>query len=203
MIPWLSCLMTRRRMADYLAGDPAARRPVERHIASCARCTQVSAAHRSVIGMLGEASRIDLPARLETRLAAFEQRVMATARERGTASRAASPFPVPIWSRPVPAAAAVAAGVLVVAGAIALSLSGWIGPSQPGVGQESIAALPAEAILFDDSENSPADWVRSPQEIPVEVYEDLVGGRRARIPAVTYVMEPAPRASEGVIRASF
>jgi hypothetical protein len=222
MIASLTCLITRRRMADYLAADrqglaadrqglsggqeSAARRRVERHIASCARCARMSEAHRSVIDLLGEASRIDLPPRLESRLAAFEQRVLAAARERGTATRATSLFPVPLWSRPVPAAAAVAAGVLVVAGAIALSVSGFLGPSQPGVGPERIAAGLAgeasEAILFDDSESAPADWVRSPQEIPVVVYEDLVGGHRARIPSVTYVMEPAPR-HEGVIRASF
>jgi len=41
----------------------------------------------------------------------------------------------------------------------------------------------------------------APEEIPFTVDEDLVGTRRGRIPATTYVLEPAPE-ERPVMRAS-
>ncbi len=210
MMTTIACLLTRRRLADYLSGQLAAgsRQRVTQHIASCERCAARVDQLQSVIGILGDAACVAVPDRLQPRLAAFEQRVLAIGRERGRLSRGEVSPAASMWSRPVPAAAALGAGLILAAGIIGISISGWPG-NDPGGGlpASQTASLSQEAILFPESillddESGPADWIRSPEEIPVVVYEDLVGERRARIPAVTYVMEPAP-GNEGIVRASF
>ncbi len=183
----MHCFNARRHFADSIEGVLAADtgRRLRDHLASCARCASEHEALAAIALAVGDAGRaIQTPAPGD-----FETRLFAAIRTRSQA-------PAARWA--LPAALPLAVSVLIMIAAAVLSLTGS-GPARsvplpaPGL---TAGALPPDAA-GDDA----VDRLAPPEEIPFTLDEDLVGTRRGRIPATTYVLEPAPE-ERAVLRAS-
>jgi hypothetical protein len=159
----------------------------------------------------------------------FEQRVLATLRARRAAPQPAvdrlAPFRAPAWPalpifrRPAPLQAVAAAAIMLFAGVVAVLYGGFTATREPA---PTTAALSRDTVAWDDESTDPWSQTRAARdlddamsldldqldvllparEVPFTLRQDLVGIRSGRIPATTYVLEPAPDES-AVMRASF
>ncbi len=131
----------------------------------------------------------------------------------------------PAIRRPAPLQAAAAAAIMVLAGVIAV-MYGGLAPFRDA--SPSMAARESEPAAWDyerdyeldhemagdldrlaaydadamEADRRDLDVLMPEREVPFSLRQDLVGVRSGRIPATTYVLEPAPDES-AVMRASF
>lgn len=184
------CRTARRRIPDAIEGTlaPGRRLALEHHLASCAACASIRNDAVTVSSLLADLPAEALPE--SVRRSSFEETVVRRARIAGEASD-----PIIAWRPSFHAFPITAAAVLLLlAGVLAMSLSGMSG-SRPDTETRAANADPVP-------EDHPYVDRIAPREIPFTFEADLVGIRRGRIPATTYVLEPAPE-QDTVVRASF
>lgn len=186
------CLMARR----YLAADngrstganTAPQWALARHLASCPGCRSEQERLGRLLTLLANAAP---PIRLEGDQ--FSIRLMATIRERQSAQRLRpEPF---AWRGLRPATVLPALCLMLVAGVMALYLSGQV---IPGPAARLASSSVTQVTSVDDYQDS----LKPSREIPFSVEVDLVGTRRGTIPLTTYVLEPAPKEAP-IVLASF
>jgi len=211
----MSCRQVRKNLVDLVDGVLAAdgRDRMEEHLRACVPCAAERDATSRVASMLAAAGAVASGPAVTG--PGFEQRVLASVRARGNAPAPADGilvrFPqrwqLPVIRRPAPLQAAAAAAIMVLAGVVAVLYGGFTASRDAGPAIASYAP-DREAGSWDDAdvdaayEMSDLDLVMPAREVPFSLRQDLVGVRSGRIPATTYVLEPAPDES-AVMRASF
>lgn len=186
------CLMARRYLAADNGrptdGDTAMQRALVRHLASCPGCRSEQERLGHLLTLLASAAPP-----LQLGGDQFSVRLMATIQARQKAERL-SPEPF-AWTGFRPAAVLPALCLMLVAGFMALYLSGQ---AIPGTRTQLATSSVTQVTYVDDYQDS----LKLPREIPFSVEEDLVGTRRGTIPLTTYVLEPAPTEAP-IVLASF
>jgi len=184
-----------RQEVGWLASGEARR--LQAHIETCAACRATRDHRLDLTALVRDAGRLEPP----VVPAGFEAAVMRAAR---AASRRPAPQRLPAaWPSPL----RVAAASLVVAAALALALLHGpaavppVSPSLVSGARPAGASEPGDDALAASLADDVDDQIAPPREIPFTVREDLVGYRRGRIPATTYVLEPPPTEAV-VVRAS-
>jgi len=222
-----SCRQVNRSLADFIDGGPAdggegparvLRSMVEAHLRVCGACAAEAAAMTRIAAEVAAAGAV-APGSAVTG-SGFEQRVLAAARARrasGAADDTVPRFRPPARAnryalrRPTPLQAAAALAIMVLAGVLAVFYGGF-DPESPAVARhetgtwdEDLLESDGRLSAYDDAAGfagDDRDRLVPVREVPFSLRQDLVGVRSGRIPATTYVLEPAPDDS-AVMRASF
>ena len=224
-----SCRQVMRSLVDFIDGGPkdGSRARIESHLRQCPSCAAERDAMSGIAATVAAAAAV-APG-LAVTGPGFEQRVLASLRAGrkagavvdGSALRVrGSAWPVLRWPAPLSAAAAVA--IMLLAGVLAALYGGFatspsidtppaIAANDTGVWDDELLDMAraddgaATRALYNDAvglDMRDLDMVMPAREVPFSVRQDLIGVRSGRIPATTYVLEPAPDES-AVMRASF